>query len=57
MNFHEFGGTGDKENDLLMNRNNHTLTVSITSIHKTEAGTFMKYKDVEAQKLFNIRII
>jgi uncharacterized protein with NRDE domain len=57
MNFHEFGGTGDKDNDLKMNRSNETLTVSITSIHKTGTGTFMKYRDLEENKLYNIRII
>ncbi|TND05099.1 MAG: hypothetical protein FD123_3719 [Bacteroidetes bacterium] len=57
MHFHEFGGTGDKMNDLLMNRNNEVLTVSITSIHKSEQGVCMKYKDMTEKKLYSIRII
>lgn len=57
MHFHEFGGTGNKANDLLMNRNNTTLTVSITSIQKSEKDFCMKYKDVTENKLYNIRIM
>lgn len=57
MHFHEFGGNGDKRNDLLMNRDNKLMTVSITSVKKSEDGTIIKYKDIAENKLYNIRIM
>lgn len=57
MQFHQLGGSGDKHNDLVMNRNNEVLTVSITSIEKTKAGTRMQYKDMVDDKVYTIRII
>ncbi len=57
MHFHEFAGTGNKETDLLMNRNGTTLTMSITSIEKAEKSLRMKYKDIATGKLYTIRIM
>lgn len=57
MHFHEFGGNGNEHNDLKMNRNGQVLTVSITSIEKSESGTFMKYKDVASDTIYSLRII
>jgi uncharacterized protein with NRDE domain len=40
LDFHQFTGDGDVQNDLLMNRNNSMLTVSITGIEwKKDNGT------------------
>lgn len=57
VRFHRFGGKGDKANDLLMNRNNELLTVSITSIQKSDEGTQMQYHDLAGEKNYSIRII
>ena len=57
MRFHEFGGNGNIYNDLKMNRDGHVLTVSITSIEKSDSGTFMKYKDIVTDKMYSLRII
>jgi len=56
MHFHEFGGTGDKTTDVLMNRNNELLTVSITSISKSTDALLLKYKDVEADKIYTMEM-
>ena len=45
LNFHTFGGTGDKQKDILMTRENKVFTVSITSISKIEGSTSIYYKD------------
>jgi uncharacterized protein with NRDE domain len=46
IDFHRFGGNGDKKNDILMNRNNEFLTVSITSILADSAEKRMQYFDL-----------
>jgi len=55
--FHQFGGAGDKATDLLMNRNDILMTISITSIQKSDDGIVMKYRDVVADKFYNLRIL
>jgi hypothetical protein len=57
MKFHQFGGTGDMKNDLVMNRDNRLFTVSITSIHKSERSMVMKYIDLPEDKKYDIRVI
>ncbi len=57
MHFHEFGGTGNQVNDLVMNREGKLFTVSITSIKKSEEGIYMKYKDLPESKQYNIRVL
>lgn len=44
--FHKNTGDGDKENDLIMNRNNKLFTVSITSIAVANNNGLMQYLDV-----------
>lgn len=56
LDFHHFGGRGDQENSLLMNRQNKVRTVSITSIRKEEQTTYMTYKDVISEKVYSRRI-
>ncbi len=45
FNFHRFTGEGDNANDLFMNRNNETKTVSITSISISKNKCEMLYWD------------
>lgn len=56
IDFHRFGGTGDKKNDILMNRNNAFLTVSITSIFSNQEQKHLHYFDLvnEKEKQINL---
>ena len=45
LDFHMNTGDGDKQNDLLMNRDNILSTVSITSVEIKEQHCSMKYTD------------
>lgn len=55
--FHHFGGSGDKENDLLMSRPNKK-TVSICIINKiSESVTEITYEDVENIKTLTNEIL
>jgi hypothetical protein len=45
LDFHRFSGTGDEQNDLLMNRDGNVFTVSISSAEITGAGVLFKYVD------------
>jgi hypothetical protein len=55
--FHEKGGNGNLENDLVMNRDGQLFTVSITSIKKSEEGIYMMYNDLPEKKKYFIRVI
>ena len=57
MHFHETGGNGDLQNDLVMNRSNQLLTQSITSIHQSQGVVRMRYKDIQEKKVVTIRVI
>ena len=46
IHFHKNTGDGNNENDLVMNRNNHYFTVSISSIAITENEYAMQYEDL-----------
>jgi hypothetical protein len=46
VSFHKKAGTGDSENDILMNRDNLIRTVSITSIFRSESVHEMYYEDI-----------
>lgn len=50
FSFHLFGGEGDHENDIRMNRNNAMCTVSITSIECNTREALMRYKDLIEDK-------
>ena len=50
LHFHQFTGDGDKHNDLLMNRDGHVFTVSITSIEISEDVALMQYLDFKSQQ-------
>jgi len=47
LNFHRFAGDGDAGNDLLMNRDNKTFTVSITSVELSSKSATMQYLDLK----------
>ncbi len=49
MDFHQFAGDGDRENDIRMNRSNEMLTVSITGMHLEAAKGNMFYHDLQQQ--------
>ncbi len=48
--FHMFGGEGDCENDICMNRNNTMATVSVTSIECGNNQAIMQYEDLIHQE-------
>ena len=50
LSFHQFSGDGDKHNDLLMNRNGITSTVSITSLESSMDTGILKYLDFKDQQ-------
>jgi hypothetical protein len=50
LHFHQFTGDGDSHNDLLMNRNGETFTVSITSIRFDKEFASMHYLDLKSNK-------
>lgn len=54
--FHHFGGTGDKSNDLVMNREDRVQTVSITSIENTGNAPTLWYEDIVHQKLYTTQL-
>jgi Transport and Golgi organisation 2 len=45
--FHQFAGDGDSHNDVLMNRDGHMLTVSITGIEVSSEKGAMHYLDLQ----------
>lgn len=57
MQFHRFGGNGDLENSLVMNRHEQVLTVSITSIEKISNTLSMTYADLLQPSDNNYRLI
>lgn len=56
LNFHQFSGDGDSNNDLLMNRDGVYSTVSITSIMLNADRGVMKYHDLKDNKISEIKI-
>ena len=50
--FHLFGGNGDSENDIRMNRNNEMLTVSVTNIMCDDQSATMLYNDIIYQEQY-----
>jgi hypothetical protein len=46
LQFHQFTGDGDINNDLMMNRDGKMLTVSVTGIELDKCSGKMQYKDL-----------
>ena len=55
LSFHHFGGNGDRENDMIINRK-EKQTVSITSIIQEETSKTMVYEDLQNQETKRFRI-
>jgi len=55
IEFHMFGGDGDSTNDLIMNRDNQMLTVSITSIELAPGNATIAYNDLQECKNYKYR--
>jgi uncharacterized protein with NRDE domain len=53
LNFHRFGGDGDEQNDLHMNRDGLVHTVSITSMKLNEEKGIMTYLDLKNNMMFH----
>jgi hypothetical protein len=56
VQFHCFSGDGDPRNDLLMNRDNQVLTVSITSLQMTAGFARMYYHDIPGDKVITAEL-
>ncbi len=56
LEFHQFTGDGDKQNDFMMERDGLLSTVSITSILLTTERGSMKYLDMKDKKLTERKI-
>ena len=52
IDFHRFTGDGDRNNDLLMDRDGQYQTVSITSIELNDNKTKMQYLDLHENKTY-----
>jgi hypothetical protein len=50
LRFHHFAGDGNRDNDLMMNRNGTVFTLSITSIEINEDGGSLSYTDVKTHE-------
>ncbi|MCF6401783.1 NRDE family protein [Chitinophaga filiformis] len=48
LRFHQYAGTGDVRNNLVMNREDKISTVSITSVYIAAGQLEMRYKDLQA---------
>ncbi|MBI2731149.1 MAG: NRDE family protein [Sphingobacteriales bacterium] len=57
FHFHHFGGTGDAENDIRMNRDGFLYTVSITGIERTNNKAFLKYIDLKNEQSYTSSFI
>lgn len=56
LNFHRFSGDGDKNNDLLMQRDHAYSTVSITGILLTKDRGSIKYLDIKENNSTEMKI-
>ncbi len=52
LEFHLFGGKGDQQNDIRMNRDNDMLTVSVTRLVCLNQSITMHYHDLLQQKIY-----
>ena len=55
--FHKFGGDGDIENSILMNRENRVRTLSISSIEMKAGKSKMLYVDLKENSKYILPII
>ncbi len=57
LHFHQFGGIGDRTNDLKMNRNNEILTVSTTQFEIAKSSFAIRYFDFLKDKNLSYQIL
>lgn len=57
LNFHHFGGKGDQENDMKVNRDGKLKTMSITQICQDNKNFTIYYEDLETNKSHRYRIL
>jgi hypothetical protein len=57
LKFHEFGGDGDTQNNLVMNRADKVRTLSITGIKKDSWNYTMNYRDLLKPQNYTYRIL
>ncbi|MDZ7935921.1 MAG: NRDE family protein [Emticicia sp.] len=56
LNFHHFGGKGDVQNDIKMNRENKLKTLSVTQFSISNENFLVRYQDLQKEKDFVYRI-
>lgn len=54
--FHRFGGEGDHQNDLVMNRSELVKTVSITNIEKKDKNTILQHHQLLEDEIQKIQL-
>ena len=57
LRLHQLTGDGDRRYDLLMNRDNRLLTVSITSLQQTSKEALLQYVDIKGQQTSRQRLL
>lgn len=57
LNFHQFTGDGDVQNDLMMNREGEMFTVSITSVELSPKSAKMEYLDLKRDQLISEELL
>ena len=57
IQFHKTGGSGDIRNDILMNRDEQMLTVSITSVSRSASVSTMVYEDIIQSNTSRIQLL
>ncbi len=56
LKFHHFGGKGDLENDIKMNRENKLKTLSVTQFRVNDENFIIRYEDLQKDKNFVYRV-
>ena len=56
LHFHQFTGDGDRHNDLLMNRDNVMMTVSITALRAGDSEARLQYLDLPQRRTSRTRL-
>lgn len=56
LHFHHFGGKGDEQNDIKMNRAGILKTVAITQYEISQEGFIIRYEDLVAKKCFKTEL-
>jgi hypothetical protein len=57
LNFHQNGGNGDLQNDMVMNRQNQIMTLCIMQIEQHPNVVNIRYKDLQTGQLHCYKMI